>query len=479
MSPLRSTILVVDDSAAGRYTVAHALTRAGFNVVEAATGQQALELANTLPAAIVLDIRLPDILGYEVCRRIKANPHTSHIPVLQLSATLLNHESKIYALESGADSYLSQPVVPSVLVATIRSLIRVHEAESQARLSGEQWQATFDALSEGIAIVDSSGVIQRCNRGMTKVLNLPYKDIENRPLSDLVHTCFGVSMDMLGSALVQEVQVDTLYFRLECSPVFLKDVQSGSIFIVADLTEQRRTQAALVINERLAATGRMANTIAHEINNPLESITNILYLLAQDIVEKDSITFLETAQEEVQRVSRITRQILSFHRESAFVIPIEIGELLEDVLALSNRAIIEKHIEVQKEWNSTQAVYGFPAQLRQVFSNLLRNSIDASPVGTRILLRSSDIIHWGALQERAVRVTFSDQGSGIPQANLTRIFEAFFTTKGLKGSGVGLWLSATIVQEHRGKIQIRSCTHAPRSGTCFSIVLPCARHLAS
>jgi len=121
-----------------------------------------------------LDVKLPDILGYEVCRRIKANSQTRHIPVLQLSAAFLSNESKLYALESGADAYLIQPADPVVLVATVKSLVRLHHAESQAQLAAKQWQATFDALNEGAAILDSSGVVRRCNRAMTTILERSY-----------------------------------------------------------------------------------------------------------------------------------------------------------------------------------------------------------------------------------------------------------------------------------------------------------------
>ena len=182
MTPEKVTVLIVDDRAANRYTTAHALTRAGFEVIEAATGKEALELSRKFPTVIVLDVKLPDILGYEVCRRIKSNPQTRHIPVLQLSAAFLSNESKLYALESGADAYLIQPADPVVLVATVKSLVRLHRAESQAQLAAKQWQATFDALDEGVAILDSSSVVQRCNRAMTKLLDRSYGEIEGRAL---------------------------------------------------------------------------------------------------------------------------------------------------------------------------------------------------------------------------------------------------------------------------------------------------------
>ena len=174
---MQQTVLIVDDREESRYTLRHVLSRAGFATLEAATGKEALLQAKRLPDVIVLDVRLPDMLGYEVCRRLRANPLTSHIPVLQLSAAFQSTESKLYALESGADAYLVQPADPLVLVATVRSLVRLHDAERQAQSAAKQWSATFDALSEGVAIVEN-GVVQRCNRAMVSHLNLPYTQIE-------------------------------------------------------------------------------------------------------------------------------------------------------------------------------------------------------------------------------------------------------------------------------------------------------------
>jgi two-component system NtrC family sensor kinase len=473
MNPSQGTILVVDDRPASRYPVVHALKRAGFTVMEASTGKEALELSTRLPAVIILDVKLPDILGYEVCRRVKANATTSHILVLQLSAAFLSSESKIHALESGADAFLTPPVEPNVLVATVRSLVRLHDAELRNRRLGEQWQTTFDALSEGVALVDETGIIQRSNRAMTTILNRSYGQIEGRSIPDLLRDSFGPVFQMEESLPVQEAQVGTRYFRFNLSPVVRSGVEAGSIFIVSEITEQKRAQAAFLINERLAATGRMANTIAHEINNPLEAITNLLYLMNGALKTPEvAANFLGAAHEELSRVSRIARQILSFNREAAVPVPIRLFELLEDVLALNNRTIIAKTIEIEKEWDESIVVSGFPAQLRQVFSNLLRNAIEASNPGKKILLRISCSKRWSNSQEPSARVSFADQGCGIPSENMERIFEAFFTTKELKGSGIGLWLSSTIVQEHRGRIQVRSCTRPLRSGTCVSVVLP-------
>ena len=475
---LPNRILVVDDREANRYATVHALTRAGFQVMEAASGREALELANQLPSAVVLDIKLPDILGYEVCRRIKANAHTSHIPVLQLSA-FVSDESKVSSLESGADAYLTQPVEPNVLVATVRSLVRLHEAEWRARQSGEQWQATFDALTEGVALVDADGTIQRSNRALTQILGRSYVSIEGRSVGSLLHECFGIRIDGRKEFAAREAQVDTRYFRFDLAPIVIEEVQSGAILIVSEITDQKRAQTALLVNERHAATGRIAHTIAHEINNPLEAITNLLYLLEGALGTPElAAQYLESAEEQLSRVSRIVRQILSFNRETSAAIPVHIHELLEDVLALNNRTIVEKGVKIEKRWSGQTVIHGFPAQLRQVFSNLLRNAVEASMPGKTITIKISPCSNLFGSGEPGARVTLSDQGVGIPEQNRQRVFEAFFTTKELRGSGIGLWLSSTIVQEHHGRIQVRSRTTPGKSGTCISVLLPCSEPAA-
>ncbi len=480
MASEKTTVLIVDDRVANRYTTAHALTRAGFNVIEAATGKEALELSKKLPTVIVLDVKLPDILGYEVCRRIKSNSQTRHIPVLELSAAFLSNESKLYALESGADAYLIQPADPVVLVATVKSLVRLHRAESQSQLAAKQWQATFDALDEGVAILDSSSVVQRCNRAMTELLGRSYSEIEGLTLHELTRDCFGFDPTRSGEGFPIEVQSSKRFFRLSEAPILSHGESTGCIFIVAETTQQKLAEQALLVSERLAATGRMAHTIAHEINNPLEAITNLVFLL-QSSLDRPVVAeqYLNAATTELTRVSRISRQILSFNRESAVPVSVRLGELIDDVLALNNRSIAEKGIKIRKDWKSSFEIQGFPAQLRQVFSNLVRNAVEASFSGGEVLIRISPSRLGRDQIEPAVRVTIADRGVGIASSNLERIFDAFFTTKELKGSGVGLWLSSSIVHEHGGRIQVRSSTNLSRSGTCMSVLLQSASTVQS
>ncbi len=473
MTAEMQTVLVVDDREENRYTLRHALSRAGYTVVEAASGKEALELSRAQPDVIVLDVRLPDMLGYEVCRRLRANTQTSHIPVLQLSAAFQSTESKLYALESGADAYLVQPADPLVLVATVRSLCRLHQAEKQAQAASRQWGATFNALEEGVAIVHD-GVVQRCNRAMVQLLGLTYAQVEGRPFGDLLRETFGVERQTLREQASVTVQRGSRFFRLSKTRFADDDGVSGSILTVAETTAQKQAEEALLLNERLAATGRMAHTIAHEINNPLEAITNLIYLAQHaEGMPAASVEYLDAAADEVSRVSQISRQILSFHRETKEPVRVPVAELLEDVVALSARAASEKHVAVHVDLDRELLVIGFPARLRQAFSNLIRNGIEAAPDGGMLRLRvARATFRFLGDTVPAVRVSIADNGPGIPREIQSRVFEAFFTTKQQKGSGVGLWLTMAIVQEHGGRLQMRSSTRAGASGTVMSALLP-------
>ena len=226
---------------------------------------------------------------------------------------------------------------------------------------------------------------------------------------------------------------------------------------------------------RSAAVSRQTRTPATSpsfSSPPRFSTTNLVYLLKDSLDDPPlAQRYIASAEKELLRVSRISRQILSFNRESSSPVKTCISEVIEDVLALNNRAVIEGNLRIRREWTPGLAVNGFPAQLRQVFSNLLRNAMEASPDGAEIRIRISQCT-LGVRQEPAVRVSIADFGIGIPGENIHRIFDAFFTTKALKGSGVGLWLSSTIVHEHHGRLRVRSSTRPPRTGTCISVMLP-------
>jgi PAS domain S-box-containing protein len=244
----------------------------------------------------------------------------------------------------------------------------------------------------------------------------------------------------------------------------------GASAIARDISKQLRAEEALRRNEKLATAGRLTAAIAHEINNPLEAVTNLLYLARRDSARSDQ--HLEMAEREVLRVADIAQLALGFVRDVSDARPLNVSSTLEEVLQLYAVKITTKKIAMQKELDENCEISGFAGELRQLFSNLIVNAVDAMPPGGRLRLRVSRAQERSGNQRAGVRVICADNGSGIPEADRARIFEPFFTTKKDSGTGLGLWLSDGIVRKHGGQIKVRSCTQNGRNGTVFSVFLP-------
>jgi len=477
-APFRGRVLVIDDQEPTRYIFRRILAHAGYKVEEAAAGAAGLKLAETLPDLIIVDVNLPDMLGYEVCRRLRANRATSSIPVLQISASFVSNESQVQALEGGADAYLIQPIEPTVLLAQVNALLRLRRAETLSNLSARQWQTTFDALSDGLALVDSAGVVKRVNRTFLKSLGYAPSEVEGRTISDLFERRFELTfpefLNRRGQQGMLEIFSEPRWFRarfdtLEGDP----DNDSGSVFLITDITEHKKLQESLKLNERLAITGRLAHIIAHEINNPLEALSNLIYLATGEISpDNEAHAYMEQASVELVRISQITKQVLAFHRDSKEPVRTRSNELLDAVLAMFRAQLIVSNVELLLRVRCTQWVSVHPGEIRQVFSNLLANGLDAvGSEGAQLRVRCSETTELKT-RRRGVRFIFSDTGPGIPAHILPRVFEAFYTTKENKGSGIGLWLSAEIVARHNGSICVRTRTEGPYRGTLFAVFLP-------
>jgi two-component system NtrC family sensor kinase len=226
-------------------------------------------------------------------------------------------------------------------------------------------------------------------------------------------------------------------------------------------------------NQKLIEVGRLAATIAHEINNPLESVTNLLYLLGEETtLSEPARGYLAMAQRELDRVAQISRQTLKFARVTAGPQRSRIDELMEEVLALYNRRIAEKNIHIERRYACREEALVFPGEMRQVLSNLVTNAIEASGMDGRLCLRVRESRSWSDPGVRGIRIAVADNGTGIPAEAQRRLGEPFFTTKGQRGTGLGLWVTRSIVQRYGGEMQMRSSTAPERHGTVFSIFLP-------
>jgi signal transduction histidine kinase len=216
----------------------------------------------------------------------------------------------------------------------------------------------------------------------------------------------------------------------------------------------------------------MAGIVAHEINNPLEAIINLFYLLEKHpSLDQEAQHYARMAEQELLRISHITKQTLSFYRESAQAIAVSIPMLLDDILELQSRQLQAKGIMVERRYGSEAIVLGFPVELKQVFLNLIANAIQAMPEGGRLRIHIRQV--YRATKETAgVRVSVLDTGSGIGPEDAKHLFEPFFTTKSAKGTGLGLWICKGIVEKYEGTIGFRSTSLPGRSVTCFSVFIP-------
>ncbi len=248
---------------------------------------------------------------------------------------------------------------------------------------------------------------------------------------------------------------------------------SGIIVLGVDVTDVNRAEQVLFQSEKLNAVGRLASSIAHEINNPLEAVTNLIYLAQREAITPKTKEYLATAEIELRRVSAIANQALQFHRQSTNPGPVTATNLIDATLPLYQSRISNARIKLERRDRTRRPVVCLDGEIRQVLSNLIGNSIDAmSQKGGRLLIRSRESTDWRT-GRRGVTLTVADTGSGISADTIPRIFEPFFTTKGNKGTGLGLWISREIIERHRGslKVKSRSATHC--SGTVFFLFLPC------
>ena len=254
--------------------------------------------------------------------------------------------------------------------------------------------------------------------------------------------------------------------------VFARPVPDGILVVFRDITEQKRAAAALIQTEKLAAVGRLAASIAHEINNPLEAVTNLLYLARGSSDTTELHDYLDTAERELSRVSVISSQTLRFHKQSTAPREVGCSELFVSVLSIYQGRLEDAKVKVEKRKRANRSVACFEGEIRQVLNNLVGNALDAMHQhGGRLLLRSRESCNWRTGQ-KGVALTVADTGTGMPPAVIRKIFEAFYTTKGIGGTGLGLWVSKEIVDRHRGTLLVRSSQKEGHSGTVFSLFLP-------
>jgi PAS domain S-box-containing protein len=339
----------------------------------------------------------------------------------------------------------------------------------------------LELASEAIMVRGLDGTLQFWNAGAETLYGWRREEVLGKNVHEILQTACPVgSLEQTdsGAALAGDRKWDgnlTQITSAGCHIVVasrqaLTADGKAILEINRDITAQLKAEEALRKAERLAAMGRVAGIIAHEINNPLEAITNTFYLLSSHpSLDEEARYYAQLGEEELLRVSHITRQTLGFYRESKDPVVVSLPQLLDDILELQSRRLEFGNIEIDKRYLNNGLIHGFPVELKQVFLNLIGNAVQAMPEGGQLRLRVAD---YQSGSTTGICVSIVDTGSGIGPEQAKHLFEPFFTTKSTKGTGLGLWISKGIVQKYGGTIRFRSVGRVHGSVTCFRVFFP-------
>lgn len=521
------TILHVEDNEANRYVVTRILQNAGFAVLEAVTGAAGLQATvEHQPALVILDVKLPDLSGFEVCRRIKSNPETAFIPVLHLSASFIESQDKAEGLDSGADAYLAQPIEPIELVATVRSLLRIRQAEESALSLAREWQTTFDSINDSVCLLDAQGKLQRCNQTMMRLFGKPLDEVVGCPHYELMHEVLGIgdgNCFLLAKETccrqVLEIQATGRWFAKTVDPVL--DAQgnfTGAVLILSDITDRKQAEALLQDqNERLnllmqslqqkTEQAQQANRIkdeflavlSHELRSPLNPIlgwAKILQTRQQD--EAKTQYALETIErnaklqaqliEDLLDVSRILQGKLSLNT-GLIGLTFTIKAAIETVRLAAEAKSIQIHTVFEP---NVGQVLGDSSRLQQIVWNLLTNAVKFTPHGGQVEVRleqvemesktlgvingtSSQFPMSNSQSLAYAQITVTDTGKGISSDFLPYVFDYFrqadsTTTRRFGGLGLGLAIVRHLVELHGGSVEVTSLGEG--HGATFKVKLP-------
>jgi PAS domain S-box-containing protein len=359
----------------------------------------------------------------------------------------------------------------------------------EIRLREEWFRVTLTSIGDAVIATDQRGRVTFLNPVAEKLTGMRlahamgkeikevfpiFNEITRQPVEDPVRKVLelGRVVGLANHTVLQNSAGGLVPIEDSAAPI--RDDQSrllGVVLVFRDVTTERKAQDLMRKTEKLAAAARLSATVAHEINNPLEAVVNLIYIAKQSAENSPTVVqTLSLAEQELDRVAHLTRQTLGFYRESNVPERIKVPDLIETVLKLYSNRLKNKSITVVREFADCPPIYGVPGELKQVVSNLIANAADAVNVNGTIVVRSHCIEDKDGT---VVHVVVEDDGPGVASENVDRIFEPFFTTKEDVGTGLGLWITKEIVSRHGGSILVRSRDgdSAPR-GAAFTVVLP-------
>jgi PAS domain S-box-containing protein len=374
-------------------------------------------------------------------------------------------------------------------IVAISDIDKQKRADADLRRSNERFRRLMENASVGVIIGNLNGRISYANPAAIELLGFSadeiesgavywnklsppeYAELDQNALEQLL--AVGKSDSYQKEYRLKDGQLIPILVGATIIPSQKQGSSSNEIAIfLTDISNQKKAEKALIQSEKLAAVGRLAASISHEINNPLESVTNLVFLARQrNDASKEVRDLLETADEELRRVSQIVAQTLRFHRQSTKARLITVRELLGPTLALYQGRMTNSQIDLKLDYRCDVAITCYEGDVRQVLNNLIGNAIDSMWKGGRLTVRTAKARLWRS-RTAGIRITVADTGHGMTPEIIRRIFEPFYTTKGINGTGLGLWISSGIVEKHGGRIQLRSRAEPSPTGTAFSLFLP-------
>jgi PAS domain S-box-containing protein len=483
-------VLNVNDDAATRYLMSRILRGGGYEVVEAVDGASALrELAIHAPELVLLDIKLPDMSGLEVCRRIKSDPKTSTVLVIQTSATFSSSDRKVAGLDSGADAYLAQPIEAVELLATVRAVLRSRRAEEAERKAARRLHRTFDAIQDALLLIDVQGNIEECNGAAARLLGTTAAHLAGR-------SCIGSLRRLIPHEIIEtllarsrvarhelEATSQGRSYRLSGYPVHGEDGTSeGVVLLIADISDRKRLESELHARvQELAESARRKDEflgmLAHELRNPLHAISaasNVLERTAtpalsrpRDVIHRQ-LTVLARLVDDLLEVSRMTHGAIQLRKRT-----IDLGQIVRQAAQGSGSVFEGRKQQLTLSIpDEPFVIEGDDLRLEQVVMNLLANASKFSEPGSAINLELRE--RWDA-DQRIAELIVRDPGIGIPREMLGKIFDHFVQVdqslaRSLGGLGIGLSMAKSLVELHGGSIIAKS--EGVGKGAEFVVHLP-------
>lgn len=525
-----ATILVIDDHASNLQVLTTFLADQHFRILVARDGQSGLEkAAYARPDLILLDVNLPDLDGFTICRTLKQTPALQHIPVIFITGHANNLDQKIQGFAVGAVDYLSKPIQQEELLARVSVHLRLkalterlqqqtavlqaevqersraeaalqqYQVELEARVaartsdlaeanqklqeayerlghlhmdltrSRDLLQTLFDGLDSGLALLDAQDRVLVANQSMRRLLH--HTDsldgamlVESAPFTaELIALARQQGAGQRMRRTVVEAKRPSRTLALAALPLPHPEGRVDHVLIhIADESERAHLEAVAIQNERFAASGRLAASVAHEVNSPLQAIQNFLFIVGT-APDTERRRFLNLISEEIQRIGQILRRLMNFQQTGdERRQPFDCHEVIERVLLLASGRLAKQRVQVRRSFAAALPLLeGRPDYLTQIMLNLVLNAADAMGEGGILEISTT-------ADASQIGITLADTGVGIPEELIDRIFEPFFTTRA-EGTGVGLAVTRRLVEELHGTIQVASTAG---QGSTFQITFP-------